>query len=59
MTAPVRHCTYCLLKEPDVCVRVQPPKQGGAHVYAHSNCAQSRGVRPLYRFTDEPTARAQ
>lgn len=28
---------------------------GGAHIYAHQECAAARGVAPLYLFVDEPT----
>ncbi|MFI8425117.1 hypothetical protein [Streptomyces sp. NPDC085479] len=52
-----RACNYCLdSQDADACVRVQPPAHGGAHVFAHRDCAAARGVRTLYVFTDEPAA---
>ncbi|MFF7851943.1 hypothetical protein ACFZDF_30790 [Streptomyces sp. NPDC007910] len=54
-----RPCTYCPEPGADVCVRTQRDDAGGAHIYAHRECADERGVIPLYVFTDEPAGTAR
>ncbi|MFJ4870516.1 hypothetical protein [Streptomyces sp. NPDC088757] len=54
MATPQRACTYCPEPDADVCVRTRRDESGGAHVYAHRECAAERGVIPLYVFTDGP-----
>ncbi|MFJ3537075.1 hypothetical protein ACIPQA_16580 [Streptomyces sp. NPDC090109] len=49
-----RDCTYCPEPGADVCVRTQRDEDGGKHIYAHRECADARGVIPLYVFTSEP-----
>ncbi|MFB7589396.1 hypothetical protein [Streptomyces sp. NPDC056169] len=50
-----RPCTYCPRPDADACVRTLRNEAGGAHIYAHQECAAARGVVPLYLFVDEPT----
>ncbi|MFJ7129207.1 hypothetical protein [Streptomyces sp. NPDC098101] len=50
-----RACTYCPEPNADVCVQVQPPAAGSAHIFAHRKCAQERGVTWWYAIVDEPT----
>lgn len=44
-------CTYCLKPNPDVCVRAVQTLTEPRLEFAHQDCADARGVRPLYRLT--------
>lgn len=43
-------CTYCLNPGADVCVRAVPTTSGPRLEFAHTGCADDRGVAPLYRL---------
>ncbi|MFJ9434571.1 hypothetical protein ACIRQY_33640 [Streptomyces sp. NPDC101490] len=53
-TSGARACTYCSTTDPeaDACVRTQRHEDGGAHIYAHKECAEEAGVNPFYEFTE-------
>ncbi|MEU6168106.1 hypothetical protein [Streptomyces tanashiensis] len=55
-TSRPRHCNYCPRPGADTCVRAQTAAEGGAHIYAHRECAQARGVQTIYAFVG-PTTR--
>lgn len=52
-----RECTYCPEPGADVCVRMHTTSSGsGIAVFAHSTCAERRGVWTLYRVMPEVPA---
>ncbi|MEU1278635.1 hypothetical protein [Streptomyces sp. NPDC005805] len=55
-----RECAYCPRPGADVCIRVRAVSNGnGYSIYAHTACAQRRGVPLLYRVLEpEPEPEA-
>lgn len=53
---PTKHpCTYCPEPGADTCVRTHRDEQGRQrHIYAHRACAEARGVKPMYVYTETP-----
>jgi hypothetical protein len=48
----LRACMYCDKTGADCYVRRSAT---GTSLFAHDGCAKARGVRPLYRLTDQAT----
>ncbi|MFJ6578353.1 hypothetical protein ACIQMY_20580 [Streptomyces sp. NPDC091368] len=46
-----RPCNFCPEPDADVCIRAHRSESGDiTHVYAHRECADDRGVLPLYVY---------